>query len=187
MSSRDVKENLALMNLSVSVNDGNAVVQIKDATVKEKFTVSFPSNYYDDIELITSKEWMLSDFISNFGELHARLAHDLVYQESTAKYLSAVAFKIQIHAPIYVGDIFKIDEIGYEVSKFLGLEEQDYHAVTDVEKGIKNLLVTDDEAVRYVAYFGFKGMINDMGIEPITEAEIASIIDRNNALFGKTS
>jgi len=38
-----------------------------------------------------------------------------------------------------------------------------------------------------VAYFGFKGMINDMGIEPITEAEIASIIDRNNALLGKTS
>lgn len=126
----------------------------------------------------------LSDFIRDFTDLHRYLADKnggwSDYHMATTRYISAIKSELKSGCPFYVTDekgkglsISPICERFY-LSVF-GLDDGNaYCKVKDDERGLSIPLSLDD-SIEYIVYYGFKDMVNDLGMSPMEDEKLVSL------------
>lgn len=130
-----------------------------------------------DIEQITlevnkKENFVLSDFINKYPKLHDYICdggHNS-YHHSTMYYLSSVKASLACGYPFYIGSEnggLDLEEIDRLTMLYYNLPE-DYIIIHDKDEDFKFPLSVDDAVSYIVFYGGFKDMVNDIDVKPIS-------------------
>lgn len=165
--------------------DGKVQIVFIDETCKVQRTIKNDHIFKNSTS--NNEAMPLSKFIESFPELNHQFSNQNggwnTYHKATLRYLSAVKASLRCEYPFYItdekGEGLSINSISNNtiIRDYYGLPHNaPYCMISDDHRDL-TLPVSLDDTMKYIAYYGFKGMVNDLDIVPISEEEVGKLLD----------